>query len=66
MGLWFSSDQISINIIVQRFFLSDSQSDILVQSEQSAQWVNHSIKAVSQSVSQFFSLIHGGLPQVHR
>ena len=37
MGLQFSSDQISIDIVIQRFFLSDSQSDILVQLEQSAQ-----------------------------
>ena len=40
MGLQFSSvgsDQIGIDIIVQGFFLSDSQPDRSVQSEQLAQ-----------------------------
>ena len=40
MGLQFGSvgsDQISIDIVVWGFFLSDSQPDRLVQSEQSAQ-----------------------------
>ena len=53
MGLWFGSvgsDQISIDIVVQRFFLSDSQPDRSVQSEQSAHRSNRSIKAVGQSV----------------
>ena len=40
MGLWLGSvgsDQISIDIVIQGFFLSDSQPDRSVQSEQSAQ-----------------------------
>ena len=55
MGLRFGSvgsDQIGIDIVVRRFFLSDSQPDRSVQSEQSAHRSNRSIKAVGQSVNQ--------------
>ena len=54
MGLQFGlvgSDQISIDIVVWRFFLSDSWPDRSVQLEQSAHRSNCLIKAVSQSVS---------------
>ena len=56
---------VRFGIVVWRFFLSDSRPDRSVRSEQSAQEVNRSIKAVSQSVNQSVRFV-GVLPQVRR